>query len=384
MTLSWSDLPLPANSDWLAIDGDSKCKLLTDLFDALIERWKACIYPVSNDNGGYWPNAYYYESIRPPAGSPITPGSWSNGPNYPNYWGPGYQFYGSRFGIGFFQTTIMTICTSFINPTASPILEGTSGDANPYGTPPFFDFPTLCAQAGLNSGGFTRKIPDGSGGLTTAYGVAQAGDAMGVWLLNEIYACLKLLTKTLRTGNGVLGYSNMQTLTGYYDSNDPNETQTSAVAKCCASAMVQTGNGGAYCPPLFLQCIIEMAGVYTLTPRASFSHSQANVFVPDWSNYSNASVLPVACTIDWYMCDQGILTFQAGDDPVESGLWHKWGSDTLAIGAQAVSSSPLGHLTINPAWFTPDANTGGGRPGGNTGWGSFFNGAVFNWAFQYQ
>jgi hypothetical protein len=48
-----------------------------------------------------------------------------------------------------------------------------------------------------------------------------------------------------------------------------------------------------------------------------------------------------------------------------------------------IASSPLGHLTINPAWFTPDANSGGGRPDGNTGWGSYFDGAVSNWAFQY-
>ncbi len=57
----------------------------------------------------------------------------------------------------------------------------------------WYTWTTLKADAGINSGGWKRHVPDGSGGYTTAYGVHTAGDYICPHLWNELKAALNCL-----------------------------------------------------------------------------------------------------------------------------------------------------------------------------------------------
>ena len=69
----------------------------------------------------------------------------------------------------------------------------------------FDDWPWLLADwraaAGLNANGFSRKLPDGNGGVETKYGRIQPGDYIGPWLFNELQSGIQVLTKLAADGD---------------------------------------------------------------------------------------------------------------------------------------------------------------------------------------
>lgn len=103
------------------------------------------------------------------------------------------------------QTAIETLAASSYADKDTPIITGSNitepspsedelgiwARANCFND---LDVATLRSKAGLNASGFTRKYIDGTGTLTTAYGLMQAGDIIGAWLFNEMKAALDQMT----------------------------------------------------------------------------------------------------------------------------------------------------------------------------------------------
>lgn len=85
-------------------------------------------------------------------------------------------------GIATLQSMAETLAPMFLNPS---VFTTATNVANGWWT-----LATWRAAAGLNASGFTRKFPNGSGGVTTAFGLCQAGDYIGPWIWNELYAAL--------------------------------------------------------------------------------------------------------------------------------------------------------------------------------------------------
>ncbi|MEM9415011.1 MAG: hypothetical protein AAGA29_05965 [Planctomycetota bacterium] len=113
------------------------------------------------------------------------------------------------------QGVIEQICTHFvrlaevdtddltINTTADANNDSLAEQAIDAGW--LYTWTTLKADAGLHADGWTRKYPDGMGGVTTAYGRMEAGDYFGPWLWNELRAACDLLKHRLFVESQVQG-----------------------------------------------------------------------------------------------------------------------------------------------------------------------------------
>ena len=159
--MSWTNLPASAGTDWQAVS------FVNQFIEAANERGAGLSLVVAGDDiqaASFWANL---------------------------------------------QNTVEILATDYIDTNSYPTVDdlrgqpvGGSNGIGDYG----YTTASFRAAAGLNANGWTRKYPDGSGGVTTDYGPMQSGDYIGgpngAHVFNELQSALKVLKWTWESRTG--------------------------------------------------------------------------------------------------------------------------------------------------------------------------------------
>lgn len=252
------------------------------------------------------------------------------------------------------QQAILARCSSFVRNPAAGAFDGL---ATPYHTyPEVYSNATLLTDAGLNSTGFTRRVPhaNGDGGYDLAYGYFTSGDYVGPHLFNEMKACLKLLSAVFKqtfsqqTGReGREGYAS-----GY--SNVKTWAQLIATAEANFDA---DGNTFLWDYPF---AITEKdAYQQSSTPP----HPYLYVARMDRSRYYFYVTLTSTVQdtdIDFYACADGFTTFDGNGDFTADKHWQLSETKNYTAGASnpVVTSNFTGTTatTVHPTWCSNPPN----------------------------
>lgn len=176
--MSWTDLPATNATDWSHVDFVNQFRLAYAERRYIIEQ-----------SGAQTPTGY----SDPGALSPTT-ASVGTDVQSAAFWAE-------------LQDNLEQLCEAYIDadtPFSGRAAE-TGGTLRPWfenNIVNWLDAATTRTKAGLDVAGFTRKYPDGMGGVTTDHGLMQAGDYIGPWIFNELQAFIQQLTVTLRRNSG--------------------------------------------------------------------------------------------------------------------------------------------------------------------------------------
>lgn len=167
--MSWTGFPIPQSTDWLSLLAPS----FYNQFPAAIREREQLLNVTGSE----------VITLDGVAGDYVA--SVSGGLGFPST--------GAR--ITQMQERIEGICYAFGTPAMFPVGDDVTVVAQSGPDVGTYDLATFRAAAGLHADGFTRKYPDGMGGVTVAHGIGQAGDYIGPWIFEE----LKMAISTLHT-----------------------------------------------------------------------------------------------------------------------------------------------------------------------------------------
>ena len=189
------------------------------------------------------------------------------------------------------------------------------------------------ADAGIPPEGFTRKFPEGAGGVATDYGLMQAGDYIGPWIWNELRAMLDLCETRVywppEWWDPPLPRNVVVTSQSNGEDYGASETSTISLADAKVKALAAYAAGGGWFSGY--SHAINLLNYYSWSPQFRARPSRARNHVTFWlwaEDWGTLDVPEPAMTIDHYVrpvapwADQGGV-FDAYGDGLLPGEWQQ-------------------------------------------------------------
>jgi hypothetical protein len=293
----------------------------------------------------------------------------------------GFNLDAGQWRIAFLQAEVDDLAPAFVNPDKRLDFQS-GGGVN-------FTLSEWRAKAGIPSGGFTRKYPDGNGGLTTDTGYFQPGDIVGAWLFKEMHDGLNLLLELATSswrGPGA-------------EQNEGNDDGESNFADAKAGALADYPGGNA------TSVVMDFdTGIYggltrsdsTGTQHAATLSNNAYILYRE-HGYSAPGNAPNAVGDVWVKADvpgrSGVFAareFDANGYGVVNGSWAKIRTDAPALPDGATGfGDPAWKIYMNPnhpTYAAPSFPSATPADGEQTIRGFEFDGefAFIRPSFEYQ